>query len=231
MKKWIKRIILIVLAIGIIVAGTLTMQGFALYQEVISEVSLAVKVEEVRENPEFVQLEDISQDFLNAIVCVEDRNFYHHGAVNITSLIRAVLTNIQEGSYVEGGSTITQQVAKNLYFTQEKVMVRKVAELFVAWDLEREYSKDDILELYVNIVYYGDGYYGVGQASRGYFEKKPIELSFYESTLLAGLPQAPSAYALSNHAEKAYIRQQEVIDSMIYNDYLTEEEAEERLQN
>ena len=98
---------------------------------------------------------------------------------------------------MEGGSTITQQLAKNLYFSQEKEMTRKVAEMFMAFDLERHYSKEEILELYVNTIYFGNGYYSVAEASEGYFGKAPSEMTEYESTLLAGIPNAPSVYALT----------------------------------
>ena len=94
-----------------------------------------------------------------------------------------------------GASTITQQVGRNIYFTQEKSPIRKIAEIFVAFDLEKNYTKDEILELYINIIYFGNGYYGIYDASKGYFDKKPSELDFYESTYLAGLPNAPSMYS------------------------------------
>ena len=105
-----------------------------------------------------------------------------------------------------------------------------MAEIFAAIELESEYSKDQILELYVNLNYYGDGYYGVGPASFGYFGKQPEFLTAAEATLLAGLPQAPSAYALSSNADKAYARQKEVVDSMVDNQYITQDEAGSILQ-
>ncbi len=92
---------------------------------------------------------------------------------------------------MEGGSTITQQLAKNIFFTQEKKFSRKMAEIFAAIDLEKNYSKDDIIEMYMNTIYFGDGYYGIGAASRGYFKKEPSELTLDELTLLAGIPNAP----------------------------------------
>lgn len=109
-------------------------------------------------------------------------------------------------------------------------MSRKVAELLVAFQLEDQYEKDDILELCMNIVYYGDGYIGIDEASWGYFFKDPIDLSFYEATLLAGLPQAPSAYALSKHMDRAVARSQEVIGAMVSSGVLTAEEAQTLLE-
>lgn len=104
---------------------------------------------------------------------------------------------------MEGGSTITQQLAKNLCFTQEKLLTRKVAEVFAAFALEREYSKEEILELYVNSIYFGNGYYSVREASIGYFQKEPSRMTPSECTMLAGIPNAPSAYALTASPELA----------------------------
>ena len=124
----------------------------------------------------------------------------------------------------EGGSTITQQLARNLYFTQEKKLTRKAAEMFMALKIEREYTKDEILELYINTIYFGDGYYGIREASLGYYGKEPRELNFYECTMLAGLPNAPSAYALSSHPELAEQRRQTVIGQMEKYGYLDGQE-------
>lgn len=98
-------------------------------------------------------------------------------------------------SFDYGASTITQQVGRNIYFTQERSPIRKIAEIFVAFDLEKNYSKDEILELYLNIIYFGNGYYGIHDAANGFFNKEPSDLTFYESTYLAGLPNAPSVYS------------------------------------
>lgn len=112
-----------------------------------------------------------------------------------------------------------------MYFSREKKFLRKIAEVFVAYELEKNYSKEDILELYINIVYFGDGYYGIEEASLGYFNKLPNNLNLNEITMLAGLPNAPSAYALSNNTELSNQRQEMVIDAMVKNNYLTEKEA------
>ena len=127
--------------------------------------------------------------------------------------------------YVEGGSTITQQLAKNLYFSQEKTMNRKAAEVFLALELERNYTKDEILELYVNSIYFGDGYYNVGEASEGYFGKPAAKMNDYECTLLAGVPNAPSKYAPSKNLALAEKRQKKVISRMEACGYLTKEDT------
>lgn len=197
-----------------------------MYRSAISEQSLDSRVLEIQENSDFVHLEDVSSDFSKALVAVEDWDFYDHGAVKFSSIVRAYLMNLMKGDFAEGGSTITQQVAKNLCFSREKSYSRKVAELFAARELERKYTKDEILEIYMNMIYYGDGYMGVGPASRGYFNIEPSELSLYEATLLAGLPQAPSVYALSTNSDRAAERQKQVIDAMVKHDVISEEEAE-----
>ena len=111
--------------------------------------------------------------YINAVISVEDHRFYKHPGIDIISIGRAVINDIKAMSFVEGGSTITQQLAKNIYFTQEKKIERKIAEVFMAFDIEKKYDKNEILELYVNTSYFGDGYYTVKEASRGYFAKEP----------------------------------------------------------
>ena len=122
--------------------------------------------------------------------------------------------NITQKKVLQGGSTITQQVAKNLYFDNDQNFLKKIAEMFVAFELEENYSKDEILELYVNIIYYGDNNYGIKEASNNYFGIEPIALDYDQSTLLAGLPQAPSSYALGENYELAKERQKQVIAAL-----------------
>ena len=140
------------------------------------------------------------------------------------------LANLTSWSLREGGSTITQQLAKNLYFTQEKSFIRKIAEMFMAFRLENAYTKDEILELYVNSIYFGDGYYCIYDASQGYFGKAPIDMTDYECTLLAGIPNAPSIYSLTANPELAEQRQEYVVQKMIQYGYISESEAQTILQ-
>lgn len=228
--KWIgkilKRLLLLALILAVAACGLIIYQGKSMYEEAVSRQSIPDRVQELKESEDYVPLESISSYFLNAVVSIEDRNFYSHGAVSFSSTARAIINNLKSKSFSEGGSTITQQVAKNLCFSQEKKLSRKVAEIFAAIELENEFSKDQILEIYVNLNYYGDGYYGIRQASVGYFGTEPAYLTASQATLLAGLPQAPSVYALSGNAEKAYERQKEVVDSMVENRYISEEDAE-----
>ena len=214
MIRLLKKLIKLGLIIAILVGSIIGLLGYFKYKEAIAEIPIREKVTSIREAKNFVPLEEITPDFTDAIVAIEDHRFYEHGAFDFISLIRATFVNLKAKEVTQGGSTLTQQVAKNLYFNNNRTFIRKVAELFVALDLERIYSKDDILELYVNIVYYGDGNYGIKEASENYFDNTPAELSYDEATLLAGLPQAPSAYALNSHYNRAKQRQSEVIEAL-----------------
>ncbi|MGL4344322.1 MAG: transglycosylase domain-containing protein, partial [Cellulosilyticaceae bacterium] len=135
-------------------------------------------------------------------------------AIDMISLARATVKNLIEGEVVQGGSTITQQLAKNLFLSSDQTLMRKLQELFFAYELETQLTKDEILELYVNVIYYGDGYTGIQAAVEGYFGKSPEDLSYEEATMLAGLPQAPSRYALSQHYERALKRQAQVVAAL-----------------
>jgi len=223
----IKTIIILCIALVLIYCGVTIYRGYNMYQEVTADLPMEVKIGEIKADPDYVGIEEISPYFKSALLAVEDHNFYTHKGVSLRSIARAVVTNISEKRYSEGGSTITQQLAKNMYLSFEKKMERKVAEVFIAFDLEKACSKDEILELYVNIIYFGDGYDGIGEASMGYFGKEPADLSFDEATLLAGLPKAPSNYGLSSGYEKARERQQDVLEAMLSHNVITDEEIEE----
>lgn len=139
------------------------------------------------------------------------------------------MTDIKEMSLKEGGSTITQQLAKNMYFPLDNTLERKIAEILTAFKIEKEYSKDEILELYFNCIYYGSGYYGIYDAAQGYFGKVPSKMTAYEATLLAGVPNAPSVYSPKVNPELAHKRQEKVISTMLETEALTESEADEIL--
>ncbi len=207
---------------GFTVAG----QGYKMYREAVEEMSLKEKVAAIRGKEGYTSLGELPQVYLDAVVSVEDHRFYRHFGIDPVAIARAVIHDIQAGRYVEGGSTITQQLAKNLYFTHEKELPRKVAEVLVARELERTYTKNEILELYVNSIYFGDGYYTAGDASRGYFGKEPEEMNEYECTLLAGIPNAPGRYAPTKNQELAEKRQMQVLRRMEACGYFSQEEAE-----
>lgn len=225
--KFVRRLLLFILVIIVLVSSFIIFNGYNMYKNAISEVSLDKKVSNIRNDVNFVKIEGVPKYYGEAIIAVEDHRFKEHGAIDIISIGRALVSNIQAKELNEGGSTITQQVAKNLYFITEKNFVyRKIAEIFLAFDLENNYSKDEILELYFNTIYFGEGYYGVREASKGYYKKEPKDLSLYEASILAGIPNAPSVYAPTVNPDLAKSRQRKVIRSMVEYGYLSQEEAD-----
>lgn len=218
-------IFLVVGSIGILFVG----QGYKMYKNAVDEVSLDEKVEQIRNDDNYVKISDVPEMYKNAVVSVEDHRFYKHPGIDIIAIGRATFNDLRAFSFVEGGSTITQQLAKNQYFTQEKKVIRKIAETFLAFKLEKEYEKDEILELYINTIYFGNGYYGIKEASMGYFGKLPKDLTDGECIMLAGIPNAPSVYALNENPDLAKQRQKQVMAKMIKYKVLTEEEAKEIL--
>ena len=227
MWKLVKGILGLLLLVFMLAVGTTAWQGYQMYAAVMEEQPLEEKIEEIRQEPGYTTLAELPETYLNAVVAAEDHRFFQHPGIDIIAIGRAMKNNILAGSLREGGSTITQQLARNLYFTQEKKFTRKAAEMFLAFKLEKEYTKEEILELYVNTIYFGDGYYGIGAASQGYFEKEPSRMDDWESAMLAGLPNAPSAYALTENPELARQRQQAVLKQMVKYGFLTSGEARE----
>lgn len=228
--KFLKRTLLCLLLILFLLVGTIFAFGYWNYVKATNEISLQDKIEEIRNREDYVEKEKISQYVLDAAVAIEDHRFYDHGGVDLSSTGRAFLQNIFAKNIVGGGSTITQQLAKNMYFGYHASFTRKVSELLVALDLEKALTKDEILELYVNIINYGDGYIGISKASQGYFGKAPQDLTLEEASLLAGLPQSPANYQLSNHLKEARQRQKQVLNAMEKYQYIEKSEKEELLQ-
>ncbi len=195
-----------------------------MYKSAIKETSIKEKFSEIQSQENFATIDEVPDIFIDAIISVEDKRFYRHNGIDLLSIGRAIVTDIRTLDFTEGGSTITQQIAKNEYFTQSKNFYRKVAEIFVARDIEKEYDKNDILEIYINTNFYGSGYYGIYDASMGYYEKEPIELNDYEATLLAGVPNAPSVYSPKVNLNLAERRQDVVLKKMVEAGYLTNKE-------
>ncbi|MDY6268990.1 MAG: transglycosylase domain-containing protein [Selenomonadaceae bacterium] len=175
----------------------------------------------------YVTIDKIPQNLKDAVVAVEDRRFYEHHGFDVTGVARASLVNLQYGEIEEGASTITQQLVKNLFLSHERTFGRKVEELLLSLDMEANYSKDEILELYLNTIYYGSGYYGIGAAADGFFGKAPKDLALPEAAMLAGLPNAPSVYSPYEDFMMAKKRQFVVLDAMVSAGYITEELAED----
>ena len=229
MFKWIRRILLIILLIIILVFGFFIYNGHAMYKDALAEISLKDKIGKIQNDKNYVKIEDLPKYYKDAVVSVEDHRFYDHGAIDPIAIVRAIVTNIRYGDLLEGGSTITQQVAKNLYFisNDKNYAYRKIAEMFIGNDLEKSYEKDEILELYVNTIYFGDGYYGIREACNGYLDKEPQDMTLYEATMMAGIPNAPSVYAPTANLNLTLSRQKKVISTMVENNYLSQEEADE----
>lgn len=175
----------------------------------------------------YVKLQDIPEPMQQAVVAVEDRKFYNHWGFDMEGIFRASLVNLQYGQVKEGASTITQQLVKNLFLSQEQTMGRKAEEFVLAMDMELNYSKDEILELYLNTIYFGSGYYGIKEASQGYFGKEPAMLALPEAAMLAGIPNAPSLYSPYVDFMLAKKRQFIVLDAMTAAGYLRESVADD----
>ncbi len=228
MKKFFKFLIILILlltSLGLLIIGN----GYNMYKEAIQEMPIQEKVEEIRQKENYTKLSELPQIYINAVISVEDHRFYEHNGIDVIAIGRAIINDIKAMSFVEGGSTITQQIAKNEYFTQEKKITRKVAEVFVAFELEKQYTKNEILELYINTIYFGNGYYNIKDAAKGYFGKSITNLSDSECIMLAGIPNAPSVYAPTQNPELTKQRQKQVAEKMVKYGYLTEEEKDKIL--
>lgn len=202
------------------------MKGYQMYKHVITDKPVYERVEEIHDKESFTPYSELPQFYIDATISVEDHRFREHFGIDLIAIGRAVLTDIKEWSFVQGGSTITQQLAKNMLFTQDKKLERKAAEILAALELEDDYTKEEIFELYVNTSYYGNGYYGIDEAAYGYFRKSPSGLSEYECAMLAGIPNAPSAYSPNENKELAVKRTRSVLNSMVKNEIITRKEAD-----
>lgn len=178
------------------------------------------------ENRVPVKLESIPKNLQNAFIAVEDARFYEHAGVDPRGILRALWTNIMDRDVAEGGSTITQQLAKNAYLTQERTLKRKIQEAFLALQIERQFTKKEILELYLNQIYFGQGAYGVEAAAQTYFGKDVKDLDLNEAALIAGIPKSPNYYSPFNNLEAAQARKATVLSQMEKYNYIDHKTAE-----
>lgn len=222
--KIFRRLFFFITIILLIIISILLITGYVHYSEKLQEQPLTDRINELIAIENYVTYDELPEDYINALLATEDNRFYEHGAIDPIGIARAMLTNLQNKEFSEGGSTITQQFAKNLIFTQDKDIIRKISEVYAAYDIEKFYSKNDIIAFYANISYFGDGNYGIYEASQAYFEKDPIDLNLDEASMLAGIPNAPSLYAPTVNLELAKARQEHVLERMIECGYITEEE-------
>ncbi|MFH1823646.1 MAG: PBP1A family penicillin-binding protein [Candidatus Firestonebacteria bacterium] len=197
--------------------------------------SLASKIYDINENliaqlyieqRTLVPLYKVPKYLQNAIIVVEDENFYKHWGIDISGIIRAFLVNVIHGRVEQGGSTITQQLARNLFLTQERTISRKIKEAMLALKIEYKYTKKEILQMYLNQVYFGGGAYGIETAGRIYFGKHVEELTLPECATLAGLPRAPNEYSPYKNIERAKKRRNKIIDRLVKKKFITKEEGD-----
>lgn len=225
--KNILKIIFFVFFILFSVCGYFLIDGYFIYRKAISDLTVEELVKNVESNENYCSIENIPKMHLDAVIAVEDHRFYSHHGIDLIAIIRAIKHDIEARDFVEGGSTITQQVAKNVYFTQDKTIRRKIAEMFMAFKLESSLEKEDILELYLNTSYFGSGYYTIREASIGYFSKEPKDMTDNESIMLAGVLNAPSKYALNENFYLARQRERQVLNKLVKYRYLSKNKASE----
>lgn len=194
MKKLLFKMIIILLVIITGFCGYYGYLGYQIYQDKIQEQSLSERVNQLKSKEDYVTLDQISPIYKEAVLESEDRRFYQHGPVDYYGLARAMFINITTFSFKEGGSTITQQLAKNLCLSFKKNLSRKFAEVFIAKDLEDHYSKDEILEMYLNITYLGEGNYGIQAVSQYYYHIDAIDLNKQQCDILVKTLKRPSVY-------------------------------------
>ncbi|WP_423894585.1 transglycosylase domain-containing protein, partial [Dialister invisus] len=179
----------------------------------------------------FISQKEIPDLLKKGIIATEDRRFYEHGAIDPIGVTRAAVTNYFAGRTLEGGSTITQQTVKNIFLSNDRTILRKMEELALAVQLEKYYTKDQILELYLNTIYFGHGAYGLKEASLTYFGKEPKDLDLSQCAMLAGLPQAPSAYDPIDHPKEGAQRMTVVLTLMAQQGYISPEDAAKAAMN
>ena len=218
----LKKLFMLAFLVILTWVGLTFYSGWQMYEDALAACPLEEKVAQTTAQENFTTLDQLPEIYLDAVLAVEDRSFYGHHGFNLRSTGRALIRNFQEKDLVEGGSTITQQLAKIWYFDLDKKFDRKVAELLMAFNIEEHYTKKEILEFYLNSIYFGSGYYNVYDASMGYFGKVPAEMNDYEATLLAGIPNAPSVYSPDVNPDLAEQRRQQVIQCMEQYEYIEE---------
>ncbi|HWR38148.1 MAG TPA: transglycosylase domain-containing protein [Patescibacteria group bacterium] len=197
------------------------------WERVYRLVNLKQAVNAKLDKKNYTPIREIPLQLQQAIIAVEDSRFYTHNGFDVEGILRAMLVNMQSGSVVEGASTISQQLIKNLFLSQDRTYLRKAEELALSVVLETNYSKEEILEMYLNTIYFGSGAYGISNAASIYFDRAPANLNVAESSLLAGLPNAPSLYSPYVNLTAAKQRQAVVLAAMVRQGYIGPALAEE----
>lgn len=227
MKKFFKRLFLLIVIVLIAAVVWFFKDGIDKANEFESRQPLTSLVDTVRSNPRYVPYDQVAPSLYQATIAIEDARYYQHGAVDILSLIRAAASQFIPSIPRSGGSTIAMQVVKNLYRQYDGTAVWKAAEIVLAHRLCEMYSKEEILALYVNIINYGDGYHGIDAAAHGYYGVEPSQLTVAQTTILAGIPQSPGYFQLSDHFENARAKQKLVLDAMVRNKMIDQAQADQ----
>jgi len=190
------------------------------------QLSFRSYVESKLNRKNYVPLSMVPLNFQQALISVEDNRFYQHAGIDMEAVFRAILVNLQSGELKEGGSTITQQLVKNTFLSQDRTWSRKALEIPLTLLMEQQFNKQEIFEMYINTIYFGSGAYGINEASQTYFNKPPISLELEECALIAGLPAAPSLYSPLVDLEMSVKRQRIVLNAMVRYGYISLQQAE-----
>lgn len=228
MKRLI-HILLVCVILAVLGFASIAFYGYRQYRSYSQQASISTLVSQVESQSNYVPYSDLPNTLVRATVSIEDRRFFDHKGVDYKGLVRALVSQVSDNLLKSGGSTITQQLAKNLYGAYDSSFSWKTAEFYFAKELEGRYSKSDIFALYVNVINYGNGYTGIYEASYGYFGLAPEDLTDAQCTILAGIPQTPSRYELTTYEniENAKQRQELVLQAMIDKKYLNQAQADE----
>ena len=230
--RFLRQLLLTVLLLALLVlvaaGGYFAVTGHKLYESAIQVTPIDTLYSSISSREGFVPYAQLPQTYINAVISAEDSRFTHHKGVDPVSIARALVTDLRTGSFAEGGSTITQQLAilvSIISILLSRSAIR-AAEMFAALAIEKQYNKEQIFEMYVNTIYFGSGHYGIGEAAQGYFGKTPLQLTDAEAVMLAGLPNAPSAYSPNSSPDLAVKRMQVVLNRMVGCKKLTREQAD-----
>ncbi len=230
MFKRLFQFLLLVLTIFVICIGAYTGYGYVQYKEFTNQYGdLISKVEEIQQKEDYISYDQLPQTLIEATVSIEDRRFFEHEGIDSWGLLRAIFSQFNDHLLRSGGSTITQQLAKNIYGMYQSGTQWKAAEFHFAKELEKHYTKEEIFTLYVNIINYGDNNTGIYQAAHGYFGVDPINLTDGQCTILAGIPQTPSRYELisTENIEQARERQLLILNAMVEMQYIDQTKADQ----
>lgn len=212
--KVILLILLSIITLALVAGGVFAVLGWNMHTEAIEARPVRQVYADLAAEEHFVKFDELPEFYVNAVTATEDRDFWGHSGIDPSAIVRALLHDLAQMEFAEGGSTITMQTAKNIYYTQDKRLERKAAEIFTAFEIEDKLDKKQIFELYVNTIYFGSNYYGIYAASMGYYGVPPSELTDEQCAVLAGIPQAPSAYSPDVSPELSQQRAEQVLKAM-----------------